>query len=337
MEPKYKRGVVIVKDYGGKFIRVSQHSTLRTKGIVCDDEPPIEKGSVNDEKLDNNISRAKAMIYEYAVCNPWDWFLTLTLDKAKYNRYDLRLFHKALTKWISNYNKQHNLKIKFLLIPEQHKDGAWHIHGFLFGLPIEHLRLFTLQEHLPKYIRDKLKEGKSIYNWESYAAKFGFCDIEPIRNEEAVRKYVIKYITKDMSRCVTEINAHMYYCSRGLKRAEELKKGKLIDCDFTDIAPIDYENDYVRVAWLPHNEDILQRLTQAVRTDRELKQEGQQNHDIASSTGGIPDRPTGERQHAPDPALVQTIPGVLPHLCGPCPADGNNPPPMQTVLYPPDG
>lgn len=288
-EPKYKRGVVIIKDYGGKYIRVSQHSTLRTKGIVCDDEAPIEKGSVNDEKLDTNISRAKAMLYEYAVCNPWSWFLTLTLDKAKFNRYALGLFHKALTQWMRNYSKQHNLKIKFLLVPEQHKDGAWHIHGFLFGLPLEHLRLFTLQEHLPKYIRKKLKAGESVYTWEPYANKFGFCDIEPIRNEEAARKYVLKYITKDMSRCVSEINAHMYYCSRGLKCAEELKKGKLIDCDFTDIVPIDYENDYVRVAWLPHDEDTIERLMWAVRTDRELKKEGAKQNDFASSDGGISD------------------------------------------------
>jgi len=81
----------------------------------------------------------------------------------------------------------------------------------------------------------------------------------------------------------------MYYCSRGLKCAEELKKGKLIDCDFTDIVPIDYENDYVRVAWLPHDEDTIERLMWAVRTDRELKKEGAKQNDFASSDGGISD------------------------------------------------
>lgn len=287
-EPKYKRNVVIVEDYGGKYIKVTQCKTLRTKGLVCDDEPPIEKGSVNDEKLEVNIFRARSIVYAYALCNPWDWFVTFTLDKTKYNRYALEIFHKALTQWLRDYNRKYGLKIKFLLLPEQHKDGAWHIHGLLYGLPVEHLTPFTLQERLPKYIRDQLEKGDSIYNWEPYAAKFGFCDIEPIRDNESACKYVLKYITKDLSRCVSELNAHMYYCSRGLRRAETLKQGVLID-RFEEIARIDYENDYVRVAWLPHDEDTIQRLLKAVRTDRELKQEGERQNDPANGDRGIPD------------------------------------------------
>ena len=288
-ERKYKHNVVVIKDYGGEFIRLSQHSILRTKGLDCLDDPPPEKGSVNDEKLDSNISRVKETLYEYASCNPWAWFVTFTLDKTKYNRYALEIFHKALTQWLRDYNKKHGLKIKFLLIPEMHEDGAWHMHGFLYGLPLEHLTPFTLEDHIPYKILKKLAKGQAVYNWKAYAEKFGHCDIEPIRNKEAARKYVLKYITKDLSRCVSELNAHMYYCSRGLKRAETIKKGILLETKFTDIAPIDYENDYVRVAWLPHDENTMKRLMKAVRTDWELKQEGEQQNDFASSHRGIPD------------------------------------------------
>ena len=35
----------------------------------------------NDAKLANNYSRARSMILQYALCNPWDYFFTGTLDK----------------------------------------------------------------------------------------------------------------------------------------------------------------------------------------------------------------------------------------------------------------
>ena len=176
-----------------------------------------------------------------------------------------------MTQWFRNYSRLRNISIKFLLIPEQHKDGAWHIHGFLHGLPADHLTPFTMQDHLPHYIRDKLAKNQVIYNWEAYAKKFGYCNIEAIRNEEAASKYLLKYITKDLSRCVREINAHMYYCSRGLQRAVILKKGMMTE-RFTDLAPIDYENDYVRVAWLSNDEETLQRLFAAIQSDSDKRE-----------------------------------------------------------------
>ena len=55
-----------------------------------------------------------------------------------------------------------------------------------------------------------------------------------------------KYITKNLENCVKEVGAHMYYCSRGLKRAVEIKRGVLKVRD----APWDYENDWVKIKWL---------------------------------------------------------------------------------------
>ena len=43
----------------------------------------------NDKKLDNNFSRARNMVLQYALCNPWDYFFTGTIDRAKFDRFDL--------------------------------------------------------------------------------------------------------------------------------------------------------------------------------------------------------------------------------------------------------
>jgi hypothetical protein len=212
-----------------------------------DDRAYSEKGTVNDNKLDENISRARSRIFEYAYCNPWAYFVTFTLDKTKYNRYDLEAFKKDFVKFICNLNRKEGVDIKFLLIPETHIDGAWHMHGFIMGLPSEELRLFTLEEHLPTYIRDKLKEGQQVYDWNKYRKKFGFCDLEPIRNHEACAKYVTKYISKSLAADITTLGAHLYYCSKGLKKAEIKAKGHFSG----ELKCPDYINEYCSVKWYP--------------------------------------------------------------------------------------
>jgi len=257
---KYKRDQTILKVYGygdNKKIKVVRLNWLRTAGIEDDDECRIPKCSVNDSKLDDNIRRAKNAIFEYAFCNPWDWFFTGTLDPQKYDRTNLDKFHKDLTKWFSNYGRIYNVSIKFLLVPEKHSDGiSWHIHGFLRGLPKEHLKQFVVGDVMGKGLAEKVKKGDVVYNWLPYAKKFGFCDLEPIRNAEAVSKYMTKYINKNLAASVKDLNAHLYYHSRGLNKAEEVKKGVMA----LPITPT-YENEYCSVAWLDYSQELLQELS----------------------------------------------------------------------------
>ena len=257
---KYKYDQTILKVYGYgdyKKIKVTRMNCLRTSGIEDDTEIRVKKGSVNDFKLDENIRRAKNVIFEYAFCNPWDWFFTGTLDPKKYDRTDLEKFHKDLTKWFSNYGRIHTLQIKFLLVPELHLDGkSWHIHGFLSGLPKEHLKQFCIGDVMGKALSIKVKKGDEVYNWLPYAKKFGFCDLEPVRNPEAVSKYIMKYINKNLSSSVKELNAHLYYPSRGLNKAEVIKKGTMS----ANIVPT-YENEYCSVAWLDYSDELLEELS----------------------------------------------------------------------------
>lgn len=229
---------------------------LRTAGVECDDEFRLDRCCANDEKLSCNISRAKKKIFEYAYCNPWDWFFTATLDKTKYDRQNLEKFHNDITQWLRNYSRLHSTSIKFLLIPEQHSDGkSWHMHGLLYGLPVEHLKQFKIGDKMGKALAEKVRKGDTVYNWLPYAEKFGFCDLEPIRKAEAVSKYITKYISKDLERSVTELNAHLYYHSRGLKTAKVIKKGTMS----ANIVP-DYENDYCSVKTIPYSEETLKEL-----------------------------------------------------------------------------
>lgn len=229
----YQRDVAVIKDY---FIKrkLSLHRTMRVPGFEVDRKHD-KRGLIHDSKMDESIIRAKSKIYELAYCNPWNLFITLTLDPLLYDRFNIEKWHKDLTKWIANYNAKYGINIKFLLIPEQHKDGAWHIHGLLMGLPDDHL----------------IKNHNGYSDWLPYRQKFGYCSIDRIKNHEAVSKYITKYISKNLKDCIKDINAHMYYCSRGLRRSQILKKGTLTAISI----PWDYEGDYCKVKWFDQGDD----------------------------------------------------------------------------------
>lgn len=261
-DQKYKYDQSILKVYGygeHKKIKVITMACLRTAGVEdeADKFRSMFRGQLNDAKLDASISRSKARIFELAFCNPWDLFFTGTLDAQKYDRTDLEKFHKDFTQWLRDYGKKYGIKIKFLLIPELHSDGkTWHMHGLLYGLPLDHLKQFCIGDKMGKKLAEKVKKGDVVYNWLAYAKKFGFCDLEPIRNPEAVSKYITKYINKNLATSVTELNAHLYYCSRGLNRAQTMKKGSML-------RPIEpsYVGDYCTVSWLDYSEQILKDVS----------------------------------------------------------------------------
>ena len=261
MDEKYKHNQTIIKNYNNQKIKVITMKTLRTKGVEDDyDKIRVSEFNTYDSKMRESISRAKNKIFELAFCNSWEYFFTATLDPAKYDRTDLEKFHKDLTQWFRDYKKKYNTKIDFLLIPELHADGkSWHMHGFLKGIPIEHLKQFKIGDTMGKALAEKVKNGDIVYNWEAYAKKFGFCDLEPIRNHEAVSKYITKYINKNLETSVSELNAHLYYVSRGLITADTMKKGTM----YNDIVP-DFENDYCSVSWFPYSEELLQNLLDSI-------------------------------------------------------------------------
>lgn len=236
------RNVLTIKQYGNKY-KVIWCNVVRKKGWEDLLEPvPEPVAGVNPftdqnyyesdfnkwpglcedgNKLDNNISRAKSKIFEYAYCNDWDYFITLTIDPEKLDRYDLQTYIKKLGQFISNYKKNHGSKIWYLLVPEKHKDGAYHLHGLVSGI-------------LPKHLE---RNRFGYLDFPLYRERFGFISMSPVRDHEAVSKYITKYVTKEF--LDSEKGANSYYCSKGLKRSEVLYR--VPDVDHT-VFTWDYEH-----------------------------------------------------------------------------------------------
>ena len=254
---KYLHDVGIVRSYNDEKYKLVHMGALMQKGFE-DERKHTAKGEAgNEDKLQDNLSRAKQRIFELAYCNPWEWFVTLTLDPQKYNRYDLEKYIKDLSQFIRDYRKRSGNELKYLLIPETHESGAWHFHGFFMNLPKAELHKFTEFEHLPYSILSKLTKGKVIYTWQAYADKFGYACIESIKNHEAVSKYITKYITKDAMRTITELNAHTFYASKGLNCS------RVIGQDFMlcEINSPDYQNEHCAVKWFDTKAEALEYIT----------------------------------------------------------------------------
>lgn len=173
-------------------------------------------------KLSQAYSRVRKMILQLGMCNQWDWFFTGTINPDWFDRSDLPTFYKAFSQWIRDQRKQ-GLHIEYLFIPERHDNGMWHIHGFLRGLPESETSAFVPGIHPQKLI------DKGYLNWPGYAKKFGFVSLGRINDPVGVSFYVLKYVSKDVSRLVLDFGGHLYYCSIGLRRAEHLGFGSVRD------------------------------------------------------------------------------------------------------------
>lgn len=254
--------VATIKDYGGMQCKLSVVKTMKNPEFDVKPIPKRSKGTVNDEKTSENVSRTKSKIFELVYCNPWDYFCTFTIAKTKGDRYDIDDFRKRYSQWLRDYKKKFGCDIKYLHIPEQHKNGAWHFHSFIYGLSVDRLREFKQTEKLPyrllELIRQRNENNLKIFDWPDYQEKFGFCTLEQVMNKEACSKYVTKYITKDLARSITEVNAHLYYCSKGLQRAQIIKRGQLLE----QPTSWDFEGEYAKCKF--YRSDSLDYLCKIV-------------------------------------------------------------------------
>lgn len=230
----YDHNLTTIKSYGDISYRVANITSCRKSGLE-DKGTNRPKGTVNSKKLRNNIARVRSRVYELAMCNDWEYFVTLTIAPDKCDRYDLKAFYKRLSKFINNYNRNcdEDCKLLYLLIPEQHKDGAWHLHGLLKGIRKEDIKA----------------NANGYLTWSKYDKTFGYMSMDTLKSKEACSKYILKYITKELEKSVSELNNHMYYCSKGLKKAHTVFKGV---ADYPDDWVWDYEteNGYCRIKTL---------------------------------------------------------------------------------------
>lgn len=93
------------------------------------EEAGSEAPGPSPENLDRAARRAAGRLRDLVLCNDFQWFVTLTLDREKVDRYDVKEITRKLNTWLDNQVRRRGLR--YVLVPERHKDGALHFHGFV--------------------------------------------------------------------------------------------------------------------------------------------------------------------------------------------------------------
>lgn len=189
-----------VKNISKKYLnyeKILEYKTAWTPKVGKKKKLKIKIITEQDVKDMRNVIRARTTIHDIVACNTFEYFVTLTVSpEATINRYDYDDCAKHISKWLNNH------LTKYLLVPEKHKDGAYHFH-LLADIP-----------------RSKLKRFKgNIFNIKSY--KYGYSTAIPIStgSEAKIANYIRKYITKDLISTVG-VGRRRYWASRNLARPE---------------------------------------------------------------------------------------------------------------------
>jgi hypothetical protein len=186
-----------------------------------------EEDTRTAEQLEHAIrtsrNRTINTVYSYALANRWEYFLTLTFDPKKIDSTDYAAVSSALGNWLMHTKEKYCRNLKYLVVPELHKDGKkYHFHGLLSGIG-----------ELPLTDSGHVDDGgNTIYNLPTY--RLGFTTLTRVRESDKACSYMLKYITKEL--CATTKNKKRFWASRNLDKPviDKLK----IQRSFDDELPI---------------------------------------------------------------------------------------------------
>lgn len=152
-----------------------------------------------------NCNRTKQMVFTYARCVAWEWFVTITFSKDKVDRYDFDECSSKVRRWLMN-QRRYAPDLAYLVVPEQHKDGAWHFHAVLANTGDMRFIDSGHKSH-----------GDVIYNMIKW--QYGFTTATKVKDIHRVAKYIGKYITKGL--CDITPGRQRYYVSQNLPKPKE--------------------------------------------------------------------------------------------------------------------
>lgn len=228
------------RDYRVTYLRRSVSDSLR----LYDDEDDEQECAKIGDRFSSSVSRAKNAILGYGKCNDWDYFVTFTLDRFKYDRFNLDKWRKDFSQYIRDLRKKKGYDLQYLLIPERHKDGAWHMHGLMSGIPWDDLTKFDISKHPLKLVQG----GYRFY--QGITDKFGFNSFGKLRNRDAAAAYCLKYAGKGFALQDMDAGTHLYYASHGLKKPEKIVDSQ-VSCYLTKP---DFENEFCAISWIDEAE-----------------------------------------------------------------------------------
>lgn len=239
-----------------------------------------EENDEENDYLQKSINRTKTKISDYILCNNFTHFITFTFDpknskvKSEENRKDLLKMSKLLMTWINseqiNHFRRHGHRFRYLIVPERHKNNAWHFHAVFEDYKNEIEDFYSSKN---KYltvdeIRSKNKKPK---NQRGFLPRYslGRSEIAPIKDKTKMSNYIKKYITKEL---INEKYKKRYWASRNLKTPEIIEN--IVESSTT--ISKEYllkEYDYHKIYIIPKDSEYFRFLKYVNKLQNHFKRE----------------------------------------------------------------
>lgn len=190
------------------------------------------------------VSKARSInsIYDYARGNKWDYFGTFTVDRSKYDASNYTVVSKVLLKYLNNLRSRAAPNLKYLIVPELHKDGInYHFHALLANMGT-----------VPLTDSGKIINGHKIYYLK---CPLGFTSLSMVGDNGRVSNYICKYITKELYNHIK--GKQRFFVSRNCDRPQTRK----ILLPWSEIEEIQNKllnsADYIKTINSPYNGDTI--------------------------------------------------------------------------------
>ena len=211
----YIHSRLILRDGDDHSYFYNPFTDMVEKMVELDLLEPDLSAQKKEHSLNVSFNRTRANLFKYLRMVKWEYFITLTFNPEIVDRYDFILCMSKAKKWINNQKFHNAPDLKYILVPEHHRDGAWHIHGVLAD--VGNMK-FVNSGH-------KDKSRRVIYNLSGW--QNGFSTATVIGDYLKVTTYITEYITKDLCRITAGKNR--YYRSKNIP--EPIEKSWFLEGD----------------------------------------------------------------------------------------------------------
>lgn len=155
----------------------------------------------SDDAITESLRRTRTTIFDYALSNDFEYFVTFTFNPKKIDRYSIDETFNTMKYWL-NRQKKHSPDFAYVIVPEFHKDGAIHFHALIraYNGDMKPTKIF--------------QNGKRVYNVTGFTS--GFTNAQKMDDDqEKTAGYITKYITKDT---INRFNKRRYWASKNLQK-----------------------------------------------------------------------------------------------------------------------
>lgn len=242
---KKQLNLIDSETYNARLINypTGQHVTLYENCIVKKEKPEnLSRAYKNDNRTEKDIehciavsmSRTKNNIYNIARSHEWKWFVTFTFARDNFNASDFDNVVKKMRKNMNHTKERYCPNLKYLIVPELHKDKTnYHFHGLLANC-----------DELEFVFSGKFdKHGRPVFNIPRWS--WGWSTATLVGDTSKASGYICKYVTKETER-------YLFGKRRYFSNAKKTEGEKLVVIDAQEFIQM-YAEDitYMKDVYIP--------------------------------------------------------------------------------------